>query len=219
MQLLYLYLYIYIYIYILSDQICWCNVKLFLSYPKNYICKFMQVISWHHKLFHFQLPFWIWKVWKYLENEKIKIYKEVEYAIINTEQNSPFIIDVKNGSVQLISKLDYETKNIYEIIVKVKNKSSTSTNYLNDIKVFKVKVQDVNDENPTFTQQRYEVILLDSKFICHATAINWQCRWWEPYHPSLNGRTTRLTGSPLICYKKIESRRSKITSFTLGLVI
>ena len=111
-------------------------------------------------------------MWKYLENEKIKIYKEVEYAIINTEQNSPFIIDVKNGSVQLISKLDYETKNIYEIIVKVKNKNSTSTNYLNDIKVFKVKVQDVNDENPTFTQQRYEVILLDSKFICRATAIN-----------------------------------------------
>ena len=48
----------------LSDQVWWCNVKLFLSYPKNYICKFMQVISWHHKLYHFHLPFWIWKVWK-----------------------------------------------------------------------------------------------------------------------------------------------------------
>ena len=33
--------------YILSDQVWWCNVKLFLTYPKNYICKFMQVISWH----------------------------------------------------------------------------------------------------------------------------------------------------------------------------
>ena len=36
--------------------------------PKNYICKFMQVNSWHHKLFHFHLSFWIWKVWK--EREK-----------------------------------------------------------------------------------------------------------------------------------------------------
>ena len=65
--------------YILSDQVLWCNVKQFLSYSKNYICKFMQVNSWHHKLFHFHLSFWIWKVWKgreklqkieYLENEK-----------------------------------------------------------------------------------------------------------------------------------------------------
>ena len=45
--------------YILPDQVWWCNVKLFLSYPKNYICKFMQVIS-RHKLFNFHLPFWIW---------------------------------------------------------------------------------------------------------------------------------------------------------------
>ena len=39
----------------------------------------MQDNLWHHKLFHFHLPFWIWKVWKgrekmtkieYLENEK-----------------------------------------------------------------------------------------------------------------------------------------------------
>ena len=65
--------------YILSDQVWWCNVKQFLSYSKNYICKFMQGSSWHHKLFHFHLFFWIWKGWKgrekiikseYLENEK-----------------------------------------------------------------------------------------------------------------------------------------------------
>ena len=24
----------------------------------------MQANWWHHKLFHFLLPFWIWKVWK-----------------------------------------------------------------------------------------------------------------------------------------------------------
>ena len=53
------------------------DVKQFLSYSKNYICKFMEANLWH-KLFHFHLPFWIWKVWKgkklqkfeYLENEK-----------------------------------------------------------------------------------------------------------------------------------------------------
>ena len=34
-----------------------------MSYSKNYICKFMQII-WRHKLFHFHLFFWIWKVRK-----------------------------------------------------------------------------------------------------------------------------------------------------------
>ena len=51
--------------YVLSDQVWWCNIKHFLSYSKNYICKFMQANSWHHKLFHFRLFFWIWKVWKW----------------------------------------------------------------------------------------------------------------------------------------------------------
>ena len=50
--------------YVLSDQVWWCNIKRCLSYFKNYICKFMQSNLWHHKLFHFQLPIWIWKVWK-----------------------------------------------------------------------------------------------------------------------------------------------------------
>ena len=49
--------------YVLSDQVWWCNIKRFLSYSKNYICKFMQANLWH-KLFHFHLPFWIWTVWK-----------------------------------------------------------------------------------------------------------------------------------------------------------
>ena len=68
-----------LFVIILFDQVWWYNVKQFLSYSKNNICKFMQVNSWHHKLFHFHLSFWIWKVWKgrekiqkfeYLENER-----------------------------------------------------------------------------------------------------------------------------------------------------
>ena len=65
--------------YILSDQVWWCNIKQLLSYFKNYICKFMQTNSWHHKLFHFYLSFCIWRVSErrekitkidYLENKK-----------------------------------------------------------------------------------------------------------------------------------------------------
>ena len=40
------------------------NVKQFLSYSKNYISKFIQTNSQHHKSFHFHLSFCIWKVWK-----------------------------------------------------------------------------------------------------------------------------------------------------------
>ena len=49
---------------LLMYQVWWCNIKPILSYSKNYICKLMQADSWHHKLFHFHLLFWIWKVWK-----------------------------------------------------------------------------------------------------------------------------------------------------------
>ena len=62
---------------ILSDKVWWCNVKKFLSYSKNYICKFMQVNSCHHKLFHFHLSFWIWKVWKRRE-KNTKMWKSRE---------------------------------------------------------------------------------------------------------------------------------------------
>ena len=64
---------------ILSDQVWWCNIKLFLSYSKTYISKFMQVSSWHHKLFLFHLSFWIWKVLKAKEKiTKIWISRERE---------------------------------------------------------------------------------------------------------------------------------------------
>ena len=53
-----------LFVIILSEQVWWCNVKQVLSYSKNCVCKFMLVNSWHHKLFYFDWPFWIWKVWK-----------------------------------------------------------------------------------------------------------------------------------------------------------
>ena len=73
--------------YRLSDQVWCCNVKQFLSYSKNYICIFMQVNSWHHKLFHFHLSLWIWKVWKRREKiTKIWIFRErKELFIWNTK--------------------------------------------------------------------------------------------------------------------------------------
>ena len=53
------------------DQVWWFNVKQFLSYSKSYIFKFMQVNCWNHKLLHFHLSFWMWKVW----NGREKIIK------------------------------------------------------------------------------------------------------------------------------------------------
>ena len=50
--------------YLIPDHVWWCNIKPFFSYSKNYICKFMQANSWHHKLSHFHLSFWIQKLWK-----------------------------------------------------------------------------------------------------------------------------------------------------------
>ena len=62
-------------LFVIYDLNKFDDVKQFLSYSKNYICKFMQGgNSWHRKLFHFHLYFWIWKVGKLREkNTKIWI--------------------------------------------------------------------------------------------------------------------------------------------------
>ena len=40
-----------IFLVALSDQVWWCNIKQFLSYSKNYTCKFMEFLSfWIGKL-------------------------------------------------------------------------------------------------------------------------------------------------------------------------
>ena len=75
--------------YVLSDQVWWCNIKQFLSYSKNYTGKFMRANSWHHKLFHFSLPFWIWKFMK-----KAKKLQKFEYL----ENEKSFLNEIKNIS-------------------------------------------------------------------------------------------------------------------------
>ena len=73
-------------------EVWWCNIKWFLSYSKNYICKFMQANSWHHKLFHFHLSFWVWKVLKGRENiSKILISREPK-ELLNRNKKTFFIV-------------------------------------------------------------------------------------------------------------------------------
>ena len=68
--------------YILSDQVWWCNVKQFLSYSKNYICKFMQSIHDIKNYSTSTCPFesgkcgkerkiWIWIIWISWEQEEL----------------------------------------------------------------------------------------------------------------------------------------------------
>ena len=76
--------------YILSDQVWWCNVKQFFNYSKIYICKFIQVNSWHHKLFQFHLsPFKSGKCGK--EGKKLQKF---EYL----ENKNTFLDEIKNIS-------------------------------------------------------------------------------------------------------------------------
>ena len=52
------------------------DIKWFLSYPKNYICKFMQASPQHHKLFHFYLSFESGNCGK--EGKKLQNFKFLE---------------------------------------------------------------------------------------------------------------------------------------------
>ena len=74
---------------VLSDQVWWCNIKQFVSYSKNYICKFIQANWWHHKLFHFHLSFGILKLWK---------GREKNCKNLNIENEKSFFDEIKNIS-------------------------------------------------------------------------------------------------------------------------
>ena len=66
----------------LYDEIWWCNIEQFLSYSNNYISKFMPANLWH-KLFHFRLSFWIWKVWKGRGKKQNIEYLEIEKSFFD----------------------------------------------------------------------------------------------------------------------------------------
>ena len=86
--------------YVLSDQVWWRNIKRFLSYSKNYTFKFMQANSWHHKLFHFHLSFWIWKVRK---EEKLQKLEYLEYE-------KSFLDEIKKHFSQFLKGYDLVKK-------------------------------------------------------------------------------------------------------------
>ena len=94
--------------HVLSDQIWWFNIKRFLNYSKTYSCKFMQVKLWHHELFHFHLPFWIWKVWKGREKIRTFEYLESKKSFLDEIKHIfyGFWIPMKNsGHRKLLTKL------------------------------------------------------------------------------------------------------------------
>ena len=62
--------------YVLSDQVWWCNIKWFLSYSKNDICKFMQVNSWHHNYSTSIGPFESWSIAERTTVKKIWLSQE-----------------------------------------------------------------------------------------------------------------------------------------------
>ena len=111
--------------YILPQQVWWHNIKQFLSYSKKDICKFIQANSWHNKLFHFHLFFWIWKVWKgkklqkfeYLKNEKSfldevkNIFHSFWWAIIWWKNKN--LLKIANTSFNIFRENEKFATNIY----------------------------------------------------------------------------------------------------------
>ena len=76
-----------------------------MSYSKSYTCKFMQASSWHRKLFHVHLFFWISKVWKGRGKIKIKNEKSFldEIKVKNYHLVKNFIESINQSINQSIS--------------------------------------------------------------------------------------------------------------------
>ena len=80
----------------------------------------MQDSLWHHKLFHFHLPFWIWKVWK--RREKIHndlVTQKISYCKIiyqSCKQCSFFIDEGEFVLIFLDIWSNYLVQNSFSII-------------------------------------------------------------------------------------------------------
>ena len=95
--------------FLYSLYIIWPSLMMwFLSFSKNYICKFMYLSSWHHILFHFHLTFWIWNLWKGRgKTQKLK----------NLKNEKSFLDEIKNifhSFVKIIKLADTSFKVLKE---------------------------------------------------------------------------------------------------------
>ena len=70
-----------------------------------------------------------------------------------------FKLDLRQGFITLVRKLDFETTQRYSLVISAQDKGSPS---LTSNLTLNIEVQDVNDNPPTFDQQEYQVNVAES---------------------------------------------------------
>ncbi|GBP81327.1 Fat-like cadherin-related tumor suppressor homolog [Eumeta japonica] len=80
----------------------------------------------------------------------------VIYSIERGNENTHFIIDPDTGYVSVTATLDRETRDFYELIVRADDRGVPA---LHSTAVLRIRVTDVNDNAPMFTQANYTAVV------------------------------------------------------------
>ena len=101
----------------------------------------------------------------------------VQYSIVNPANNDlPFAIDSGTGEIRVSSDIDYASQQTYNFVVIVNDATNTSSNAA----VVRVAINDINDNLPEFSMDRYLIPLPENllvpayiaTFICTDEDIN-----------------------------------------------
>lgn len=76
-----------------------------------------------------------------------------QFSITSGMETLPFFINQVTGEVYLTEKLDYEKTTMYDVIVRVLDVGNTNTDQTEQN--YKLRVEDVNDNRPLFSQLKY----------------------------------------------------------------
>ena len=148
-----------------------------------------QVNSWHHKLFHFQLSFWIWKVWKGKKKRKsqpnfwhyvkkieaqtkkmVFLYKKKVYDALMTF--------LKMASKLLISLLMILRSTLSVIELGSKSESNLHSTADSERKWLTYMALWTLTESGLFMEKLslFHVIV---QMCCYWFENGWVCSWWE----------------------------------------
>ncbi|XP_059167708.1 cadherin-23-like [Physella acuta] len=97
------------------------------------------------------------------------VNKELVYDITSGNTGNKFYIDPVNGYVVLQDKLDYETTNLYTLVITVKDKGTPSLSVTGTLTV---SVTDVNDKPPVCASSLYTSTIAENSISTSVTTVS-----------------------------------------------
>ncbi|CAL4150228.1 unnamed protein product, partial [Meganyctiphanes norvegica] len=118
-------------------------------------------LGWFNEIYISRPPNHTWI--NFLANLEAEIWHDskspVYYSIKSGNDEEAFAVNQLTGDIYLMTSLDYETKNLYDLLVVATTAGGSSATHL------LIAIQDVNDEPPVFHKDLYSINITEEETI------------------------------------------------------